>query len=81
MDYIANGELPDDEVEARQIRHRAHTYTIINKELYKRSATDVFQRCVDAETGYRLLKEIHLGECAHHASSHALVSKVMRQRF
>lgn len=66
MDYIANGELPDDEVEARQIRRRAHTYTIINKELYKRIVFGIFQRCVDVDTGYWLLKDIHQGECGHH---------------
>ena len=59
MNYIANNELPDDEVEARQIRRRAHTYTIINGELYKRSVSGIFQRCVDVDTGYRLLKDIH----------------------
>ena len=81
MNYIANSELPDDEVEARQIRHRAHTYTIINKELYKRSVSGIFQRCVDVDTSYRLLKDIHQGECGHHASSRAIVAKAFRHGF
>ena len=42
MNYIANGEFLDDEVEARQIRRCAHTYTIINDELYKRSVSGIF---------------------------------------
>jgi len=65
MNYIANGELSDDEGEARQIRRHAHTYTIINKELYKCSVLGIFQRCIDVDTGYRLLKDIHQGECGH----------------
>ena len=81
MNYIANGELLDDEVEARQIRRHSHTYTIINGELYKRSVSGIFQRCVDVDTGYRLLKDIHQGECGHQASSRAIVAKAFRHGF
>ena len=81
MNYIANGELPEDEVEARQIWRHAHMYTIINNELYKRSVSGIFQRCVDVDTGYRLLKDIHQGKCGHHALSRAIVAKAFRHGF
>jgi ribonuclease HI len=35
--YLITGDLPQDEAEARQIQHRVGAYTIINRELYKRS--------------------------------------------
>jgi hypothetical protein len=79
--YLITGDLPQDEVEARQIQRRAGAYTIINSELYKRSMTGVFQKCIEPEEGKELLREIHQGECEHHASSRALVAKAFRHGF
>ena len=67
--YLAEGKLPEDEVEARRIIGRSKGYTIINVEVYHRSAITVFQRCVEPEEGQEILQEIHQGECGHHASS------------
>jgi hypothetical protein len=73
--------LPDDRVQARQIERRAKAYTIINHQLYKRSVSGVFQRCVEPAEGIELLREIHQGECGHHASSRAIVAKAFRHGF
>ena len=78
MGYLAEGKLPEDEAEARRIVGRSKGYTIINGEVYHRTATTVFQRCVEAEEGLEILREIHQGECGHHASSKALVTKAFR---
>jgi hypothetical protein len=43
MDFMVNGQLPLDEAEARRILRRSKAYTIINKEIYRRSATGVLQ--------------------------------------
>jgi hypothetical protein len=81
MNFMVNGQLPADEAEARQVMRRSKAYTIINKEIYKRSATGVLQRCVKSAEGQEMLREIHQGECGHHASSRALVSKAFRHGF
>ena len=73
MSYMVDGSQPDDEAEARRVQRRSKAYPIINKELYKRSATTVLQRCVEPEE--EMLLEIHQGECGHHACSRALVAK------
>ena len=78
MAYLAEGKLPEDEAEARRIVGRSKGYTIINGEVYHRSATTVLQRCVEPEEGLEILREIHQGECGHHASSKALVAKAFR---
>ena len=44
-------KLPEDRVQARQIERRAKAYTIINHQLYKRSVSGVFQRCVEPAKG------------------------------
>jgi ribonuclease HI len=81
MAYMMDGSLPSNEVEARQVQRRSKAYTIINQELYKRSVTEVLQRCVEPQEGQEMLLEIHQGECGHHASSRALVAKVFRHGF
>ena len=49
ISYLADGELPEDEILARQIKCRAKAYTIINGELYKRSVCGIFQCCIEPE--------------------------------
>ena len=39
--YMIDGSLPSDQTEARLVQRRSKAYTIINMELYKRSATTV----------------------------------------
>jgi hypothetical protein len=41
----------------------------------------IFQKCIKSEEGIELLREIHQGECGHHASSRALVAKAFRHGF
>ncbi|XP_044374719.1 uncharacterized protein, partial [Triticum aestivum] len=81
LNFLVNRELPTDEISARQVQRRAGAYTIINRELVRRSVTGVFQRCVEPEKGIAILKDIHQGECGHHAASRSLVAKAFRHGF
>ena len=75
LKFLVSKELPTDETLARQVQRRAAAYTIVNRELVRRSVTGVYQRCVEPEQGQAILKDIHQGECSHHAASRALVPK------
>ena len=55
--------------------------TISNGELHHRSVTGAFQRCVSPEEGQEILREIHEGDCGHHAGSKSLVAKAFRHGF
>src|SRR4051812_30378840 len=66
--FLVDGTLPQDHVEARQMQRRSGAYTIINNELVLRSTTGVLERCVKENKGLELLRDIHQGECGHHAS-------------
>ncbi|XP_048539788.1 uncharacterized protein LOC125518948, partial [Triticum urartu] len=81
LNFLVNRELPNDEISARQVQRRAGAYTIVNKELVRRSVTGVFQRCVEPEKGIAILKDIHQGECGHHAASRSLVAKAFHHGF
>ena len=80
-DFLVDGTLPEDEVRARQIQRRSGAYTIINNELLHRSTTGVFQHCVEPNKGLELLRDIHQGECGHHASAKAIVAKAFCHGF
>src|SRR4051812_38130909 len=79
--YLINKEIPEDPVEARRIIRCSKAFTIINKELYKRSITDILQRCVTPKEGRIILKYIHEGICGHHASSGEIAVKAFRTGF
>ena len=51
LDYLTRGELPVDELMARQIVRRSKSMSIVNGELHRRSITGVVQRCVSPDEG------------------------------
>ena len=52
--YLLRGELPGLEVMDQQIIRRCKAYAGINGELFKRSTSGVFQRCVSPEEGQKI---------------------------
>src|SRR3954470_5081599 len=78
LTYLQKRELPEDEVEAKQIIRKAKSYSVINNELYRKSVTNLPQLCISEEEGRLLLQDIHSGECGHHASTRTLVAKAFR---
>jgi hypothetical protein len=81
LEYLTNKKLPEDEVQRRQSERRAKAYTIIDGQLYKRSTSGVFMKCISQVDGIEILREIHEGECGHHAAARSLVAKALRHGF
>jgi hypothetical protein len=81
LEYLTNKKLPEDEVQRRQIERRAKEYTIIDGQLYKQSTSGVFMKCIPQVDGIEILREIHEGECGHHAATRSLVAKVFCHGF
>ncbi|KAK1643015.1 hypothetical protein QYE76_060820 [Lolium multiflorum] len=79
ISYLERQTLPMDEAKARAIVRKCKSFTIINNELYKRSVSGVFQRCVATE-GRNILRDIHRG-CGHHAGARSIVAKAFRHGF
>ena len=79
--YLLRKELPEDEVEARQIVHRSKAFTVIGGQLFRESVTGIAQRCISPEEGRLILNEIHSWTCGHHASSRTIVAKAYRVGF
>jgi hypothetical protein len=81
LEYMMSKKLPEDEVQWRQIKRRANGYTIIDGQLYKRSTSGVFMRCISQVDGIKILREIHEGEYGHHVAARSLVAKAFRHIF
>jgi hypothetical protein len=80
-EYLTTKKLPKDEVQKRQIEHRAKVYTLIDGQLYKRNTSGIFMKCISQVDGIEILREIHEGKCGHHATARSLVAKAFRHGF
>ena len=54
-------------------------YALVNGELYRCWENGVLLRLISREEGQELLSDIHKGLCSHHAASHAMAGKAIRQ--
>ncbi|XP_048566849.1 uncharacterized protein LOC125546746 [Triticum urartu] len=81
LNFLVSEELPANTILARQVQRRTAAYTIVNRDLVRRSVTGIFQRCVEPEKGKAILGDIHQGECGHHAASRSLVAKAFHHGF
>ncbi|KAI5333918.1 hypothetical protein L3X38_024050 [Prunus dulcis] len=79
--YLTNGTLPEDKAQARKVRYRSARYTVINNVLYKRGYTTPYLKCLTAEQGDYVLREIHNGVCGDHSGSRSLAHKAFRQGY
>jgi hypothetical protein len=59
----------------------AKRYTLVEGDLYRHGANGILMWCITREDGFKLLIEIHVGECSIHASSRPLVGKAFRYGF
>jgi hypothetical protein len=59
--YMVNKTLPKDVFEARRIVQRSKAFVVLQGKLYKKSITDVLQRCITPQEGQIILKDIHAG--------------------
>jgi hypothetical protein len=75
LEWLVEGKLPPDQMEARRIARRAKAFVLIDGELYKRGAAGILMRCIPRDQGRELLQEIHAVTCGHHVGPRTLVGK------
>ncbi|KAM1172306.1 hypothetical protein ACFX2G_022904 [Malus domestica] len=79
--FLAHGTLPNDKVQAKQIRYKATRYLIINDQLYKRGFNLPYLRCLAPAEAETIIREIHEEVCRDHAGSRSLAHKAFRQGY
>ena len=81
LEWLLEGKLPPDQMEARRIARRAKSFVLLEGDLYRRSASGILMRCIPREQGKELVHDIHAGICGHHAAPRALIGNAFRQGF
>ncbi|KAJ0435753.1 putative nucleotidyltransferase, Ribonuclease H [Helianthus annuus] len=75
--FLKNGELPNDQAEAKRVEIKARQYELQGETLYKKSYLAPLLRCVGPEQSKYLIKEIHEGVCGAHFGARSVVAKLM----
>ncbi|XP_022032077.1 uncharacterized protein LOC110933149 [Helianthus annuus] len=75
--FLKNGELPNDQAEAKRVEIKARQYELQGETLYKRGYLAPLLRCVGLEQSKYLIKEIHKGVCGAHFGARSVVAKLM----
>ncbi|KAM1034775.1 hypothetical protein ACFX2A_039011 [Malus domestica] len=79
--FLAHGTLPNDKVQAKQIRYKATRYLIINDQLYKWGFNLPYRRCFTPAEAETVIREMHEGVCGDYAGSRSLAHKAFRQGY
>ena len=79
--YLTNGTLPDEKIEAQRIQKNAKSFEIVKGELFKKSYNRPYLKCVTPERGNEVLDDLHQGLCSSHIGGRSLAEKVIRQGY
>jgi transposase InsO family protein len=80
-DFLVSSRLPEDESEAERIVRQASGYCVKDGDLYQHRPNGVALKCKSTHQGQELLRDIHAGECGHHASASTLAAKAYQSSF
>ena len=61
IQYLEHKILPQDKLKAQKLKIRATHYSMYNGELYKRSLSHPWSKCMSPEEDNYMLREIHEG--------------------
>jgi ribonuclease HI len=81
IEYLKNGQLPNDKKEARKIRMQLARYTLVGNILYRRGYSLPLLKCLSATEAMYMLKEIHEGVCGSHLGGRMLAHKAVRDGY
>ncbi|XP_077222112.1 uncharacterized protein LOC143855952 [Tasmannia lanceolata] len=75
--YLQDGKLQEDKKEARRIIQRASRFRYDGQNLYKRSYTWPYLKCLHPIDATYSLREVHEGVCGKHLGGKALIQKII----
>ncbi|XP_059633608.1 uncharacterized protein LOC132276269 [Cornus florida] len=79
--YLKHGVLPDQKSEARKLRIIAAKYAIINNQLYRKSFSGLYLKCLSPTEALAVLRQIYDGDCGNHSGGRSLAHKVLTQGY
>jgi len=76
--YLADGLLPSEPVEAKAIKRNSGKYTLIDGKLFRHGYACPALICISGDQFTRVMAKLHEGICGNHVRGLALVLKVIR---
>jgi hypothetical protein len=75
--FLVSSRLSEDKLEAERIERQALGYCVAVKDgdLYRHRPNGIALKYISTHQGQELLRDIHAGECGHHASASTLAAK------
>ena len=64
--YLNEGKLPEDELEAQEIKKKDRHFVIVGEELYKRFFSQPLLKCIRPREADYVLREVHEEICGSH---------------
>ncbi|XP_057246688.1 uncharacterized protein LOC130589444 [Beta vulgaris subsp. vulgaris] len=71
IQYLKDGTLPEDRLQARKVRFRASMYVLLDGILFRKSIAGPYLRCLDGDECRQVLQEMHDGCCGNHSEDAA----------
>ncbi|GKV48228.1 hypothetical protein SLEP1_g55054 [Rubroshorea leprosula] len=81
INYLQDGELPEDQAAAKLVKRRAAHFTLLNNQLYKRAASMPLLRCLTPYEAEYAVREVHEGVCGTHIGGRTLARKLLRHGY
>ena len=70
--YLETRELPNDELQANRIRIKSARCSMIGDQLYRRSYSGPYLKCLDPKKAKYVLSELHERVCGNHPDGRTL---------
>ncbi|KAL0284368.1 UNVERIFIED_CONTAM: hypothetical protein Sradi_7201100 [Sesamum radiatum] len=77
--FLTEGIKPANEKDTKNLRIKASHFFMIDEELYKRGFSQPFLKCLTADEGNYVLRDINEGICGKHIGGKILVGKTLWQ--
>ncbi|XP_010676986.1 uncharacterized protein LOC104892696 [Beta vulgaris subsp. vulgaris] len=75
IQYLKDGTLPEDRLQARKVRFRASMYVLLDGILFRKSIAGPYLRCLDGDECRQVLQEMHDRCCGNHSGGRSLSNR------
>ncbi|XP_059635404.1 uncharacterized protein LOC132277581 [Cornus florida] len=79
--YLKHGTLLNQKTKVRKLRLTAAKYAIINSQLYRKSFSGPYLKCLSSTEALVVLKQIYDGDCSNHYGGRSLTHNVLTQGY
>ena len=79
--YLSTGELPKERNKAHKLQIQAARFSLIDRQLFKRSFGNPYLKCLTPKQSQYMLAELHEGICGNHLGGRTLAHRAHTQGY